>query len=86
MRFLYVFVVGFFLISGVFMNVPISVMMAVPAPKIIEENNREADKKTSKPSKEITDHANEETRENTQTFDIQFQGKKVTDVFLRRIE
>ena len=66
MRFIYILTAGFFLTSGVFTNHPISVMMAVPAPKIIEENNREADKKTSKPSKEIADPANEETRENTQ--------------------
>lgn len=85
MRFPYVFVVGFFLISGVFTNVPISVMMAVPAPKIIEENNREADKKTSKPSKEIADPANEETRENTQTSPANAETQKEKSVQSKEI-
>ena len=82
MRFPYVFVVGFFLISGVFMNVPIS---AVPAPKIIEENNREADKKTSKPSKEIADPANKETRENTQTSSADAETQKEKSVQSKEI-
>lgn len=82
MRFPYVFVVGFFLISGVFMNVPIS---AVPAPKIIEENNREADKKTSKPSKEIADPANKETRENTQTSPADAETQKEKSVQSKEI-
>ena len=82
MRFLYVFVVGFSLISGVFMNVPIS---AVPAPKIIEENNREADKKTSKPSKEIADPANKETRENTQTSPADAETQKEKSVQSKEI-
>ena len=80
MRFFHTFTVGFFLTSGVFTNVPIS---AVPAPKIIEEETKEA----SKHSKETADPSNEETRENTQispaNVEIQkeklVQSKEVTD-------
>ena len=72
MRFLYILTAGFLLTSGVFTNVPIS---AVPAPKIIEENNEEAGKETSKHLEEITDHANEK-RENTQTSPVDAETQK----------
>lgn len=65
MRFLHVLTVGFFLTLGVFTSVPISVMLAVLAPKTVEENDEEADKEVSKRLGEIPDPANE-TRRNTQ--------------------
>ena len=74
MRFLYIFTAGFLLTSGVFMNVPIS---AVPVPKIIEENNEEAGKETSKHLEESTDPANER-KQSTQPSpaNAETQGEK----------
>lgn len=65
MRFPYVFVVGFSLISGVFKNIPPCTIMAVPVPKIVEKNSAEADKENSKHSKKTADPANEK-RESAQ--------------------
>ncbi len=59
MRFLYILTAGFFLLSGVFKNIPPCTIMAVPVPKTAEKNNTEVDKENSKHSKKTVDPANE---------------------------
>lgn len=59
MRFLHIFTVVFFLLSGVFKNIPPCTIMAVPVPKTAEKNNTEVDKENSKHSKKTVDPANE---------------------------
>lgn len=73
MRFLYIFTAGFFLMSGVFMNVPPCTVMATPAPQAVEKETKE----TSKHSKKITDLANER-KQSTQPSpaNAETQGEK----------